>query len=75
MPWIEHPARQGDNASIADWLRFHIGMWMQRKGADLEHRASTRTTRNVQSAASGSIRGKNATTYRSDGSEHRRGEC
>ena len=39
MPWIEHPARQGDNASIADWLRFHIGMWMQRKGADLEHRA------------------------------------
>jgi len=39
MPWIEHPARQGDNVSIADWLRYHIGVWMQNKGADMEERA------------------------------------
>jgi hypothetical protein len=39
MPHIEHPARQGDNPSIADWLRFHIGVWMQSKGAALEYRA------------------------------------
>ncbi len=39
MPYIPHPARQGHNASVADWLRFHIGEWMQRRGADLEHRA------------------------------------
>jgi hypothetical protein len=39
MPYIAHPARQGDTASIFDWLRFHIGTWMQRKGADLEYRA------------------------------------
>lgn len=39
MPYIPHPARQGDNPSIADWLRFHIGTWMQAKGANLEHRA------------------------------------
>ena len=39
MPYIPHPARQGDNPSIADWLRFHIGTWMQSAGAELEHRA------------------------------------
>lgn len=36
---IPDPARQGDDISLADWLRFHIGAWMKRKGADLEHRA------------------------------------
>lgn len=39
MPHIPHPARQGDNPSIADWLRFHIGTWMQSRGAELERRA------------------------------------
>jgi hypothetical protein len=39
MPWIDHPARQGDNASIVDWLRYRIGMWMQERGAYMEHRA------------------------------------
>jgi len=39
MPYIPHPARQGDTASILDWLRFHLGTWMQRKGSDLEYRA------------------------------------
>jgi hypothetical protein len=39
MPYINHPARQGDKASIADWLRFHIGTWMQERGAYFQHRA------------------------------------
>ena len=39
MPHISHPARQGDNPSLADWLRFHVGTWMQRKGTEMEHRA------------------------------------
>jgi len=39
MPYIDHPARQGDNASIADWLRYHIGTWMQETGTRLEYRA------------------------------------
>lgn len=39
MPYISHPARQGDNPSILDWLRYHVGMWMQERGAILEHRA------------------------------------
>lgn len=39
MPWIDHPARQDGPASIADWLRYRIGAWMQFRGADLEHRA------------------------------------
>jgi len=39
MPHISHPARQDDTPSVADWLRYHIGIWMQERGADLEHRA------------------------------------
>lgn len=37
--YIPHPARQGDDVSILDWLRFHIGVWMQCKGTALEDRA------------------------------------
>lgn len=36
---IPHPARQGDDISLADWLRYHIGSWMQERGFALEHRA------------------------------------
>lgn len=39
MPCIPHPARQGEAASVFDWLRFHLGTWMQRKGSDLEYRS------------------------------------
>lgn len=39
MPWIDHPARQDGPASVIDWLRYNVGAWMQRKGANLEHRA------------------------------------
>lgn len=39
MPYIDHPARQGETASVIDWLRYHVGCWMQRIGADLEDRA------------------------------------
>lgn len=39
MPYINHPARQGETASVMDWLRFTLGEWMQRKGAKLEYRA------------------------------------
>lgn len=39
MPWIDHPARQDGPASLLDWLRYHLGTWMQTAGADLEHRA------------------------------------
>lgn len=39
MPWIDHPARQDGPASVADWIRYKFGMWMQEAGADLEHRA------------------------------------
>lgn len=38
MPWIDHPARQDGPASVIDWLRYHIGCWMQQRGADLEFR-------------------------------------
>jgi hypothetical protein len=37
--YIPHPARQGEEASLLDWLRFHIGAWMQSKGATMEYRA------------------------------------
>lgn len=39
MPWIDHPARQDGPASFLDWLRYRVGIWMQDKGHDLEHRA------------------------------------
>ena len=39
MPWIDHPARQGEQASIADWFRYRLGTWMQIRGATLERRA------------------------------------
>lgn len=39
MPWIDHPARQDGPASILDWLRYHIGLWMQHRGRELERRA------------------------------------
>jgi hypothetical protein len=39
MPWIDHPAREDGNASLADWLRYRIGTWMQSKGAQIEYRA------------------------------------
>jgi hypothetical protein len=26
MPYIPHPARQGESASVLDWLRYHVGM-------------------------------------------------
>lgn len=39
MPWIDHPARQGERVNILDWLRYYVGIWMQRKGSDLEYRA------------------------------------
>lgn len=39
MPWIDHPARQDGPASLVDWLRYHLGIWMQDKGRDLEHQA------------------------------------
>lgn len=37
--WIDHPARQGERATLLEWLRFHIGIWMQHIGADWERRA------------------------------------
>lgn len=45
MPHIDHPARQGENPSIADWLRYRIGVWMQGKGAALEYRSGLRAGR------------------------------
>lgn len=39
MPWIDHPARQGEKATVADWLRWHVSQWMLRVGVDMEHRA------------------------------------
>jgi hypothetical protein len=39
MPWIDHPARQYGPASVMDWLRYKLGMWMEDKGRDLQHQA------------------------------------
>lgn len=36
MPWIEHPATQDGPVSLWRWLKYHVGVWMQRRGNDLE---------------------------------------
>lgn len=36
--WIDHPACGGP-VSLGRWIRFHLGTWMQRAGADLENGA------------------------------------
>lgn len=39
MPHIEHPATQGGPVSIVRWVKYHLGVWMQRKGYDWEDTA------------------------------------